>query len=183
MGELKAIVAREFANPSEDLVKLFGRQVYGGQFTKKVVEQFTALTKRSIASYISDQIADRLNAAMKSEEKEEAKAEAEAAPAVEEEPEIVTTALELEGFYVVKSILRDTIAADRITYKDTKDYFRITIDGKVNKGICLLRFNNEDNLRIGFWDENFKETRYKLSSVDDLYQHADKIREIAAKYI
>ena len=180
LGELKAIISQEFTNPSEDFVRLFGRQVYTGQFNKKVMEQFTALTKRAISAYISDQISERLNAAMKTEEVEENKQNV--AP-VEEEPEVVTTAMELEGFYVVKSILRDIIDAERITYKDTKDYFRITIDNKVTKGICLLRFNNEDNLRIGFWDENFKETRYPLSSINDIYQFADKLKEMASKYI
>lgn len=181
MGELKAIISQEFSNPSEDFVKLFGRQVYSGQFNKRVVEQFTALTKRAISSYISDQISDRLNAAMmKAEEQEETKPTSEV---IDEEPAVVTTALEMEGFYVVKSILRDLVSADRITFKDTRDYFRVTIDGKVTKGVCLLRFTNEDNLRVGFYDENFKEVRYKLSSVDDLYQFADKIREAASKYI
>lgn len=44
-GELKAIIANEFANPSADFVKFFAKQVYDGMITSKLLEQFTMLTK------------------------------------------------------------------------------------------------------------------------------------------
>lgn len=37
---------------------------------------------------------------------------------------IYTTEEELEGFYIVKSILRDNIESERITYRDAQSYFR-----------------------------------------------------------
>ncbi|MDR0419342.1 MAG: hypothetical protein LBH34_03920 [Prevotellaceae bacterium] len=38
------------------IVRYFGKQIYAGAFTAKVLEQFTSLLKRSIASSISDMI-------------------------------------------------------------------------------------------------------------------------------
>lgn len=49
MGELKAVLAREFSNPSPEFVKYISKQVYDGVMTAKLLEQFTSLTKRSIS--------------------------------------------------------------------------------------------------------------------------------------
>lgn len=64
-GELKAAITKEFASPSADFVKYFGKQVYDGMFTQSILNQFTDLIKRSINSYINDLISDRLKAAIK----------------------------------------------------------------------------------------------------------------------
>lgn len=44
-GEIKAIIAREFSNPSTEFAKFFGRQVYDGVYTAKVSDQFVGLVK------------------------------------------------------------------------------------------------------------------------------------------
>ena len=71
MGELKNVISKEFASPTPEFVKYFGKQVYEGFFTPKVLEQFTALVKKSISSHISDMISDRLKAVIKKEEIEQ----------------------------------------------------------------------------------------------------------------
>lgn len=53
-GELKTAISKEFASPTPDFVKYFGKQVYDGVFTPKVLEQFTSLVKRSINNYINE---------------------------------------------------------------------------------------------------------------------------------
>lgn len=181
-GELKAILIKEFASPSLDFVKYFGKQVYDGQFTSKIVEQFTSLVKRSIASYINDLISDRLKAAIKEEERPQ-----EPQPTLTEveskKPVVETTEEELEAFYIVKSILRNTIPADRITFRDAQTYFAIFIDNNNRKPICRLYFNSESNKRLAILDKTKKEVLFKLTTLDDIYRYSDQLIEIASIYL
>ncbi len=186
-GELKAIIAKEFVNPSPDFVKYFGKQVYDGFFMPKVLEQFTALVKRSINSYINDMISDRLKAAIKEDDND---IESQEQPITKETQlcgtdnnKIVTTEEELEGFYIVKSILRDTIPVERITYRDVQTYFAILIDDNNRKPICRLYFNSDTNKRIALLDENKKEIHNKITSLDDIYNYAKQLIEAATKYL
>lgn len=68
MGELKTAIGKEFTSPTPDFVKYFGKQVYDGVFTPKVLEQFTGLVKRTISNLINDTISERLKAAIKENE-------------------------------------------------------------------------------------------------------------------
>lgn len=45
-GELKAIIAKEFAAPSPDFVRYFAKQVYDGVITAKILDQFTSFNKK-----------------------------------------------------------------------------------------------------------------------------------------
>lgn len=107
-NELKNLFQQELASPSPEFVKYFARQVYPSVITAKVLEQFTNLTKKSIQQHISDLITDRLKTALTKEDEETKKQEAIQAEqkAKGEEVKVVTTVEELEGFMIVKTILR-----------------------------------------------------------------------------
>jgi hypothetical protein len=185
MGELKAAICKEFATPSPEFVKYFGKQVYDGVFTPKILEQFTLLIKRTISNYISDIIGDRLKAAIK----ENDTTTTEVAELVEVEtaeaqaPKIITTEEELEAFYIVKSILRATIPAERITYRDAQTYFAIFIDNNNRKTVCRLYLDSPTNKRLVFLDENKKELYNKIKSIDEIYNYANTLIETATKFI
>lgn len=187
MGELKAVIEREFASPSPDLVKFLCKQVYEGVFTQKILEQFTALLKRTINNYINATISERLKAAIKDSDvpTTEQVTEEQPAAAVEEEPvsKINTTEEELQAFYIVKAILRGSIPADRVTYRDAQTYFAIFIDNNNRKPVCRLYLDSENNKRITFVDEAKKEHHNKISSLDDIYQYADEIIAAAMRYL
>lgn len=183
MGELKGIIAGEFDSPSADLVKLLGKKVYDGTFTAGVVEQFTALLKRALTSYVNDTISNRLKAAIGNEAADDTPSTSAAgndAPQ-EEENRIVTTELELNAFYIIKSILRTTIDVNRILFKDTIGYFAVNIDN-TRKPVCRLYFNKEDNLRVAFVDDDRKEDRVSIAKLDDLYKLAERIIASASRY-
>ena len=130
-GELKAIIANEFANPSADFVKFFAKQVYDGMITSKLLEQFTMLTKKSISTYINDLISDRLKSALKTEvaqEQQEMHSETEPSTVESKDDKIVTTEEEIESYLVVKSILRPLVDISRIVYRDAQTYFAILLD-------------------------------------------------------
>jgi hypothetical protein len=183
-GELKAIISKEFTNPSPDFVRYFGKQIYDGAFTARVLEQFTLRVKRSIASYINDMISDRLKAAIKEQESQQETAESMAQIVPEQQEEkIVTTAEELEAFYVVKSILRNVISAERITYRDAQTYLAVFVDDNNRKTVCRFYFNSAANKRLTFLDENKKEVHNKISSVDDIYNYSDQLIKSVKQYL
>lgn len=189
MGELKSAIGKEFAAPSPEFVKFFGKQVYEGQFTQKVLDQFTTLVKRTVSNYINDMISDRLKAAIKdnSSQVTDKSASQEAEPIIEVEEKtiskVVTTDMELEAYYIVKAILRGTIAAERVTYRDAQSYFAVFIDDNNRKPVCRLYLDSETNKRISFIDENKKEHHNKISCIDDIYQFADDIIAAASRFI
>lgn len=188
MGELRSVISKEFASPTPDFVRYFGKQVYDGVFSQKILEQFTVLTKRTIGNYINDIISERLKAAIKDNE---------ATPPVDEtvndkeQPEeaapdnngIVTTEEELEAFYIVKSILRGVLPVERITYKDTRSYFGVQIDGNVRKTVCRFYFDQPTRKRIAIIDEDKNEKITKIKTVDDIYNMADELIETIKRYI
>ena len=183
-AQLKAVISNEFANPTPEFVKLFAKQVYDGIITPKLLEQFTALVRKSITSLINDTISDRLKTALKTE------TSAEEVPVIEEKSEenaksnnIVTTEEEIEGFFIVKSILRTTVSSERITYRDAQSYFAILLDDNNRKTICRLYLNSQTNKSICFLDENKKEIKHKIEKLDDIYIYTQQIVEAVNKHI
>lgn len=188
MSELRNIIKCEFLTPSADLVRLLAKRVYNGTMTQKILEQFTDLVKRSISLYINDVISERLNVAIQSAEKNEQTQENtpdEPTQETEKEPEkggIVTTEEELEGFYIVKSILRQFIDADRITYRDVQSYFGILIDDNNRKTVCRLYFNSSKKY-IGIFSADKTESKHQIYSLDEIYNFQDEIKDSVSKYV
>lgn len=182
-GELRNCIAQEFNAPSAEFVKLLAKRVYDGAITQKVLEQFTTLVRRSIANHISDIISDRLKSALDAEQPKEELLDAVPQNDIEINDGIVTTEEELEGFYIVKSIIRSKISTERITYRDAKTYFAIFVDDNNRKPVCRLYLNSPTNRQISFIGDDKKETKYKISSIDEIYQYSTLLQEIVEKYI
>ncbi|MBS1686926.1 MAG: type I restriction enzyme HsdR N-terminal domain-containing protein [Bacteroidetes bacterium] len=174
MGELKNILNQELNNPSPDFVRHFAKQVVPGMVTAKVLDQFTALLKKTSSLYITDLITERLKTALtkESEATEEAAAEEKQAAAAEEK--VITTQEELEAFMIVKTILRQKIPVARVAYRDAQSYFAILLDDNNRKTICRLYLNGSKKY-IGTFDENKKETKIEVTSLDDIFQHSGQL--------
>ena len=71
-----------------------------------------------------------------------------------------------KGFLIVKTILRQNIPATRITYRDSQSYFAIFLDDTNRKVICRLYLNGGKKF-IGLFDENKKETKNEIETLDD----------------
>lgn len=190
MGELKAVIVKEFSSPSAEFVKFFGKQVYSGTFTQKITEQFSALVKRAHTSYINDLISERLNAAIRDDDSSTPspaapleQGNAEETGNADKNPKIVTTDDEIEAYFIVKSILRTVVSADRITYRDAQDYCAIFLDDNNRKSICRLYFNNPDNKRVAFLDDNKKEHRVQIASLDGIYDLSEEIIACAKRFL
>ena len=175
-SELKAKISAEFAEPSQDFVRFFGKQIYDGTFTTKMVEQFTSLVKRSFTYFVNDLISERLQAAIDKGE-EDKQLQKEQTQVVENvKPDIITTDEEMEGFYIVKAIIREFVSSERITYKDTKSYFAILLDGSAYKTVCRFYFDGKTKW-IMIIDDKKVENRNKIHSLDDIYALKDLLIE------
>ena len=185
MNELKAFINTEFQNPTEGFVKHFARQTYPGVLTAKIMEQFTALTKKSIQQYINDLITERLKSALKKEnDDEKTTLELEAIATADNnlgESKVDTTADELEGFMIVKTILRQKIASSRIAFRDAQSYFAILLDDNNRKTICRLYLNGGKKY-FAFIDDQKKEVKNEIMTLDDIFNFAELLHKIVAAY-
>lgn len=172
-NELKFLLQEELSNPSPDFVKYFAKKVYPGSVTARVLEQFTNLTIKSIQQHISDLITERLKTALRKEDEKIKEQEAlHAEKAKIEEKKVVTTQEEMEGFLIVKTILRRKIDASRIAYRDAQSYFAILLDDNNRKTICRLYLNSSRKF-LAVLDENKKESRIEIFSLDDIFNYSD----------
>jgi len=182
--EIKRIMAEQLTEPSADFVKFFASQVYTGRQTTAVVEKFTEITKRSLKEFINDRITDRLKSAIDLPDTTATPTDTpESVSVVEPLPSdgIVTTEEELEGFHIVKSILREVVDVTLLQYKDTKSYFGINLEGKPSKTICRL-WLKPDKKFVGILDPDGKEARKPISNLNEIYGLAEILKD-RVKYL
>lgn len=180
MGELKNIIKDEFANPSVELVKLLASRVYDGSMRQTIIEQFTPLVKKSLASHVSDIISERLKGALSANE-EAANEEPQPMEEIAEVEKINTTDEELESFQIVKAILRKVVEPSRITYRDTQTYFAILLDDNVRKTICRMYFNRSIKY-VCTIPEPKKEEKHRIESLDDIFQLEQELLDTISMY-
>jgi hypothetical protein len=181
-NEIKQLFQIELTNPSTDFIKHFAKQVYPSKITDKILDLFTVLVKKSTQQYISDLITDRLKSALD----KEVENEKEISNTIQTKPDdkqeelnkIVTTEEELEGYFIVKSILRQKFDSNRIKYRDALSYFSILLDDNNRKTICRLYLNSPKK-QIGIQDENKKEIKHELTKLDDIFSYSEQLLNTA----
>lgn len=187
VSQIKKVIATQFSAPEDDFIRLIANRVYDGTITHKVREQFAELTRKAAAQFLSDQVNDRLKSAMNGvaikspEQAPPAEPIAtEAAPEVVED-KIATTEDELEGFHIVKAIVRSVTDVKRIVMRDTQSYCGVLLDDNNRKPICRLHFNRSQKY-IGLFDQEKNETRHAIESVDDIYGFAEQLKAAVGYY-
>jgi hypothetical protein len=182
INELKQCFQQEITNPSPEFVKHFARQVYPASVTAKVLEQFTSLTKRSIQQHISDLITERLKTALTKEDQATKEQEAiQAEESKDDDRKFITTQEELEGFMIVKTILRQIICATRVSYRDAQSYFAILLDDNNRKTICRLYLNGNKKYLV-ILDEQKKEVKNEILSLDDIFNYSANLSKVVEHY-
>ncbi|WP_428559489.1 MAG: type I restriction endonuclease [Solidesulfovibrio sp. DCME] len=181
VSEAKKLFAQESASPSEDFVKYFASRIYDGHVTAKVREQFASIVKRAIQEHINDLINSRLESAKVDE------TTTKADPAPEEtqgpvEKGIETTDEELLSFLVIQTILRQTIAPSRISFRDAKTYCAILVDDNNRKTFCRLYYNGKKKF-LTILGPDKKEEKFPIETEDDIFSLAEKFVEAVAQYV
>jgi len=62
----------------------------------------------------------------------------------------------------------------RIVMRDNQSYCAILFDDNNRKTICRLHFNRAQKY-LGLLDQSRSETRIPIESVDEIYDHSDKL--------
>jgi hypothetical protein len=192
--EIKLILANEINSPSEEFVKYFTKKVTNSTFTQSVRERFTVFTKNAFNQFINDRINDRLKLAMSDEslssnsmENEQASNSNEGNESFSPEvsnnnPEgIVTTGEELEGYYIIKAILRESLDPKRIAIRDKKSYCGVLLDDNNRKPICRMYFNNKQKY-LGLFTEDKNEEKVSIDDLNCIYDYADRLKNTVNSY-
>jgi hypothetical protein len=170
-SEIKKILAKEFEDPDEDLVRFFfSRANPGARFTAAFREQFTTLVPRAFSQFVSEKVSTRLRNALVSES-QSTEPEGQTSDGTEPKPAdgVMTTDEELEGFRIVRAIVCQAVSPDRVVHRDTKSYMGILLDNNNRKPICRLWFNTKQKY-VGVLDSEKKETRIPIEQLSDIYQ-------------
>ena len=194
LGQLKDEIAREMESPSDSLVRHFVKCVYDHNVTMSVVNEFRPRVKEAFDNYIGSVIKSRLeNVIDQTSHTPPVPDATEKAPTVAKEYEIIlgnkqvggieTTPQEVEGYFVVRSIVSNVIDPERVFARDTQSYCSIVLDNSNRKPICRLYFNDPNNLQIEIVGRDRKGTIHKLSKVSDIYDHADALRSMVGSYV
>ncbi len=181
--EIKNILSQEFKTPSDVFVKFFVNQVYPGRATEKVMQQFQDYVRKSCSQTVNEWITDRLKTALN---KENEVVLEENSPVAEQsqnndERKIETTVEEMEAYFIVKSILRSTVDASRIVYRDAQSYFSIILDDNNRKPICRFYFNGNKKM-MGVFDASKSETKIEIKSLDDIFGQSDSLVKVVESY-
>lgn len=187
IGALKREIATQFREPTDEWVRFFTTRVYDGAFTQRVRQQFTGLVNKATHQFLTERVNDRLKTALgvsgASHIAEIPPAtSAEVADAdLDRDTEIETTLEELEGYQIVKAIACGEVKPQRVTQRDAKSYFAVLLDDNNRKPIARLHFNGKQKY-LGLLDEDKAETRHPIEDLDEIYVHAEAIRDAVRRY-
>lgn len=177
-NEVKIILNNEFKQPSEGFTRHFVNEVYPGRATEKVMKQFSEIVKISCQQFLSDLITERLKTALTKEKESEPKpVEPETKKAA-----VDTTEEEIEGYYIVKAILRQVIESSRIYYRDFQSFFGVLIDDSLRNTICRFYLSDAEK-QIGIINDDKSESKFPITAIDDIYLFSDQLKSAAKKYV
>ena len=131
--------------------------------------------------FLTRRISDRLKSALSSDEEEPSAGGDDAQAAEAAESDVVTTEEELRGFYAVTAILAPDVAADRVILHDSKSRCSIVLDHR-KQTICRMYFNSPKK-KIGLIGPEWTEEKVAIERVNDIFEHAARIRETAQRYL
>ena len=180
--QIKNLLLSQLEDPSDDFVKFVANGVFEGVLSQTRREYFKGLAKKGFKQMINDEINERLQSAMSGDEQLKSPVktedgESDAVSVEEKTSAVVTTEEELEGFFIVKALLRGRVEPSRIVHRDTQTYMGILLDDNNRKPLARLWFNTSQKY-LGVFDENRNETKIPISALDDIYQHSELLTKV-----
>jgi hypothetical protein len=158
-NEIKQFLSKQWEEPSDEFVRLIINEVYQGIKTKKVLDIFKDIVKKSLNQFVNEKVNDKLQQALNSDTAESKKSD---------------TFVESE---VIE--LREEFEPTRIYYRDNRSYFNVLLDDNIRKWICRLGFNSS-NKYIQLNDE--MKTSIKIESVNDIQNYKNEIINVAKQF-
>jgi predicted type IV restriction endonuclease len=179
-------IASEIDNPSDEAIKMLIGRVYDGKLTANIFAKFKPLVQKAMKDTIRELLNQRLSSAM---EDGTQIVTLEAVPSSlkpqivvsEDTEEVVTTQEEVDGYQIVRAIVREVVKIDRLAMRDSKSYCAILLDDNNRKPICRLHFNRSTKY-LGLFDGEKNEERIKIDGLDDIFLYADRLKSTASSY-
>lgn len=143
---------KEIAAPSKDLFKIIHRNMsFKTKFNDETLGKMLGLMNSSLLKAIYDKKVI-----------EESKSNSLG---------VVTTESEIQAYHTIRTLLiqNKKIPNDRITYKDFKSFFNISIDDSAKKVICKLIFT-DSKMKI-----TIENNEYTLNNVDDILKYKNEL--------
>lgn len=174
VAAIKPILNTLMLDPSDDFVKMIASQVYDGRLNQSVKDTVSVATKAAFREITRDRVRARLNTAL--EDPETSEIDEITKPA----DEVITTEEEIEGFLLVKSMLRGCVDTKRVVIRDAKSYCAVLLDDNNRKPLARLHFNRSQKY-FGLFDGDSEE-KVAVSTLDDLLDFKDRIMATVEKY-
>lgn len=197
---VKLLVAQDFEEPTDDIVRHYAASCYEGKLVTRVIEMFRPIVKRAFAEHVSDQIAKRLESVRIAAEVPQLQAKVQTE--VEGESvtpdtdcvadSIVTCNTEEWAHIIVRTLLRGVIDPSRVIMRDQKSYCSVILDNNNRKPIC--RFFNFEHFEPGMENigknayiqiltkSNSEGERFDLKLVDDIHPLGEKLVEAVMRH-
>jgi hypothetical protein len=169
---LRKEIEKEFAEPSEEFIKLFAARLHDGKLTPAVKDYYARIMAGTIAGYVRDLVNERLSSALNASVP--AATPIDEAEPVDEGDGIVTTAEEIAGFHIVQAIASRLVAPGRVVMRDAVSYCAILLDDNNRKTIARMHFNGLTKKYLGTFAGK-QEERHLLPELTAIYQLAPAI--------
>lgn len=177
ISAIKHEISRFMEEPTDDFVRIICGSIHDGHFTKAVRDRFAPMVRAAFRELLKETVQARLSSALASTS---TYAEEDDPPVSVPEDEVVTTEEEIEGFMIIKSIVRETIQVNRVFMRDQKSYCGVLVDDNNRKPLARLHFNGRTKA-IGLFDGE-REERIKIESLDQIFELSDRLRATANRY-
>lgn len=169
LSAFKHIFTKEFEAPSDDFLRFAVKSVYDGKLTAQRLDMIRPLAIKAIKQVIQERVTDLFQNDLKDSQ---ADLDEESFGNTTEK-EIETTIDEIKAFYLIRGILHPEVSFERITFKDTKSYFGLQIDGNGRKTWLRLYLdgNKPRVMFVNTW------TQITLGSIEELGSHKAALLE------
>ena len=185
MNGIKVIMAKQLIDPDDQFTKFFAAQVYSGKLMQNKLEEFKTHVTSALNQFISDRVNDRLKSALAQEQKAVSENEKkqlsgnDQISGTNEEPKL--TEEELQGLYIIKSIMGEITDPKRISARNTKSYCGIILDNNNRKTICRLFFSStKKSLGLIKEDKNFE--KFPIEDINGIYKYKEQLKSIVNSY-
>jgi len=181
--QIKDYLKKQSVEPTREFLSPIIRKMYKSAQTATVVERFKLLYIKSFNEFINELMNEKFQSAIAGSKTPDVVEEENTPPsqASEEEAEYITTAEETEAFTIIKTLVYHIIHPSRLSLRDTKNYIRIIVDGKVTNWLCLLYLNSGKKW-LCFPGKGREMERYQIESNMDLYKNSHHIVRFAEKF-
>lgn len=179
-SRFKEILTEQFKNPSDEFVRFFLQDVYTGMKTQSVLERFRPILKESMQEFISETMNDKIKTALFDRPNPPESPSEDTTEENAEEPTSLTD-IELNTYCHIKSLFKNYVNPDDITYKKTESYLAILYKGNARKWICRI-ITAGTQMVIIVPDQNKKEVRCSIANPYEIGNYSKYMISVIGRY-